>query len=661
MEKPDALYRQFEVKEGIVFLIDLAESIHEPLEGTGLRSQLCELLTCVNDLMAEMVMTYPSNGVSVQCYNCATTSKRAPKDLGLDKLFSLNDLNSSNMKLLNELLRRQEADSSTLESKYPPHRKDNLHTILLSVLREFQAKPHYNVRKLFWFTNTNTPYSHEAFKDTLRTVISDYADNHIQVTPVMLQKPVDLLLYERIFLNTNFLDFAITKGSVATQIKESVARLREVRRVLFACNLVLSDGPKVGGSLGCSVRGYTLYNHEQVRPFRKVYNQDVLRLVHNELEQVREDTGAAVNTVTRGFSLKGEYERVLYLTPETLDHMRNYCFDNDPNMSGDAHKDAASVGDNGLDNADVEVDNGDAAGEDAGAASFARPPYLKLLCFRPLQRFQPHFGLKAPAFVTANTSAAEGYSELLATLGALYRACVKQQKYGVLFGCIKRNSNPRLYALYPTRCEHLRLGIGRELPQGFLLTDLPWIGEVRSLPEHAEGWYNAESVPLELRELYKKTISRFRVDSYDPSTHPNPLLNYFYKVVKQEALQIEVGAQGGYEEDWLAQEVMQVRRAIERDVDAQEIIGLINEIVNKIGNDDVAKRGVTGDATKRQRRSLSKEDALLHWRQDSWTQVTVPQLKEFIANNGLSAAGRKADMVHTIVDYLKHENAGKSA
>ena len=58
-------YKQYEVKEGIVFLIELSESIFRPLKEISNRSQLQEILLCVNTLISEMVVTFPKNGVGI--------------------------------------------------------------------------------------------------------------------------------------------------------------------------------------------------------------------------------------------------------------------------------------------------------------------------------------------------------------------------------------------------------------------------------------------------------------------------------------------------------------------------------------------------------------------------------------------------------------------
>lgn len=52
---------------------------------------------------------------------------------------------------------------------------------------------------------------------------------------------------------------------LSSQIRQSILDIKYVRRVQFTCNLILSDNGNLGGSVGCTVKGYSLYSHEKSR------------------------------------------------------------------------------------------------------------------------------------------------------------------------------------------------------------------------------------------------------------------------------------------------------------------------------------------------------------------------------------------------------------
>lgn len=702
MEEPDTS-RQFEIKEGIAFLIDLSELLFVPVNELDHRSQLLEILQCINDLMSDMVITFPSNGIGIYFYNARETGKKFPKNSGITKAFSLNDLNSSNIKLLTNIVRDELDGFKPLQDRYPDAEKqlDNLHTVLETLLKEFQAKPQYNRKRLFWLTNSDKPYINPNLKDGLRTVMSDFEANRILVSPVFLEtyprdgdQKFDLLLYENIFLNTNFLARAqknqeegspLLNTTVSSQIRLSILRLKEVRRIQFSCDLVLSDGPGIGGKFGCSVKGYTLFNHESIRQFRQVYTGgEGLKLVHHDTSYLRSDTKESLDLdkesqptqTLKGISVKfandkegvAENEKLLLFKQDVVEYMRGYSFDHTP---GEQSEDEQDGNDNDDDDNSEDDDE-----SDRKPVPFSNPPYLKLLCFRDISKFQHLFNIKPPVFITADssdgmnsTSKEGGYSNSFNTFRLLYQLCLRLQRYAVLFGCVKRNSSPSLYALYPTNTEGSSTEIkDKQFPDGFLLITLPWLSEIRSLPDymltehHRYFLPETESVvPPELASLCLKLMGLCKVDdSYDPSVHPNPVLNYFYKTIKQEALQIDIKDEDTSLEqnDWTVSRLLSIRNLLQENVDTRQILQFINVYLNKIGNAEVAKRtneDNNSGALKRAKAAPLTEAAIVAlWQTNSWSKVTVAQLKEFMGKYPeIPLATRKADMVANITSFLE--------
>ncbi|WPK24753.1 hypothetical protein PUMCH_002042 [Australozyma saopauloensis] len=711
----DQNYKQYEVKEGIVFLIELTDSLFKPLATLDDHSQLQEILLCIDELMSDMIVSFYKNGVGIYFYNSEETGSKFPKKSGLTKIFSLNDLNSSNMKTLSNIVRDEADGFKPLTKRYRPRAEplDNLQTVLRMILREFQQKPQYNRTKLIWFTNNDKPYLNPEAKDSLRTIISDFEDNNIFIEPIFLdsyldeaqtkRKEFETSLFENIFLNTNFLNRVLRETRHAEEqnsgsdsfdainkIKTSIARLKEVRRIQISCDLILSDGPGIGGALGCSIKGYTLFDHEKIKASKNVYTEgEALKVVQIDSSSIRSDTQAEVEIerdndgkqkkidAVKGLALKytnkvdelkenESNERVLLLPENVLQDMKSYSFDHVPQFYQNA-KDLSQL----------EVSSEPGQLEEV---SFSKVPYLKLLCFRQLNSFQPFFNLKPALFVTADLddglgsgNREGGFANSRTTFTSLYQSCVKLKRFAMVFGCAKLNSTPTLYALYPTNTDGSNSGNAVELPDGFLLVSLPWLGEIRSLPEYVlteQSKYffedPARCAPLQLVEAFKKVIGLVGTSEYNPESHSNPVLQYFYKTIKQEALQMDIKDEDQTVEgnDWSSKELLQLKTLFTEDRALGELVLSINSMLDAIGAAEGSKRAAEDsdiqNGKKQKARPLNEADVITLWKNDTWGNVTVAQLREFIKRyDSIKSATKKADMIANISNFLESKQKTK--
>ena len=187
-------YKQFEIHEGIAFLIELTPEIFLPLKELDNKSQFMEILSSINDLIGELIITLPNTGIGIYFYNCQKTNKRFTKDCGLNRLFKLNDLNSFNMKILNDAINDDINGISLLKDKFPYIEEDQdgkLPAVLNTMLNEFHNNKNYNNKKLIWFTNNDRPFKSDKTKHNLWKIINDYDEFRINITPFFLDSYAD--------------------------------------------------------------------------------------------------------------------------------------------------------------------------------------------------------------------------------------------------------------------------------------------------------------------------------------------------------------------------------------------------------------------------------------------------------------------------------------
>jgi ATP-dependent DNA helicase 2 subunit 1 len=455
--------------------------------------------------------------------------------------------------------------------------------------------------------------------------------------------------------------------------------LKEVKRIQFACDLILSDGSGVGGNLGCSIKGYTLFSPEKVSRDFYLYTKDdnfkrvfvesnIINTLSGEVIKIRDSDNRKSITekkedmnIRKGYKLAGD--EVLFLSQQQFQFLTTYAFDHDPADSKTLNEEEES----NLDEYDGE--------ELREEVTFTKPPYLKLIGFRSIETFNPIYNSTAPVFVTpdlndgqGNTSTLGGYENSFKTFSSLYQSCVKLGKYAVVFGCLKKNAKPAVFVLYPTRIQNSSKNDSIDFPQGFLLISLPWLDDVRSLPNY---FINDETNKFELGEdlkltmgmvpYFKKLISQFFLGSYNPQDFPNPSLNYFYKIMKHELLQMELMDldKSLTKNDITSLKLLELNQHIK---DSDERVGLIRDINNRLEQleQTLPKRllpETTSGIAKKQKTSypeLDENAVLTAWKNDDWSHFTVPQLKGFQSKykDQIPSATKKQDIINNIKGYL---------
>lgn len=619
-EQPD---KQYEIREGIVFLIELTPS---------LKSHLVDILKSIGDLISQLIISCPHNGVGIYFYNCAKTNRKLGKQSGLNKLFRLNDINVSAMKVLNAIIDDTIDDFENFTSQFPIDDNPRLDLVLQAILGEFQRGKQYNVKKLVWITDNDCPKVEN--KESTRSFLSDYDQFKYQIIPIFMDtsKEFNIDVYKDLFLQTGYINnlirISLVKKEFSNQIRDSILRLKEIKRIQFACNLILSDG-EMGGRFGCSIKGYTLYDHETITRSRNMYiSESGPKIVKTSTKYSSgdlQDDQIDSAKIRRGYELNNN--TIIHFDEEQLKFMKNYAFHH-----GGTEEIEDSLG-------GVESDD----------HPYTKTPYLKLVGFRRMGNFENYFNCKNSIFVSADiqngrtTSSLDyGYTNSFTTFASLYQSCLKLNKYMIVFGCIKRNSSPYLYSLVPNH-----------QPQGFLLIKKPWLNEIRCLPEYVmTEEYLKKQNDESLSEKFIKIINQYYLSSFKPSDWPNPTLNYWYKILKYELLQNSISPQ-----DKLLQnndDMLKKRNFLNNDIQNVKEFNFIKSQLNKIGNTYTVKQNNAMPPNKKPRLELTEDVVLTAWNKNEWNYFTVAQLKEFINKypNQIKKGSTKQELIDNISDFL---------
>lgn len=490
----------YEVHEGIIFVIELTETIFIPNPQTG-KSNLQEIFEALQESMSHSIITLPNTGYGCYLFNSRTTTKGCKA--GIERLFPLTDLNYENMRIIQNILEEnmESKDDSRpfipLEEKFAVfsgERDENpLYEALVTLQDEFLIKKdfqkQYNNKKVFLFTDNDKPIIENSVqeKNVLRRLFSDLDDAYINIVPFFLSsewKPFNDQLYSELVLISkegednegSIFDGPNTKPINAASIKERVQRRKEIKRIQFQCPLIFNDDLTIG------LKGYSIYSHESVTKAKFIYEtEDYRKNVYSRRRFINESTGAEFEKTVKlyKFGTGGEF---IQLSDEQISIINKY----------DAKHDS----------------------------------FLRVLGFKnELVGLKFHYNTSKIPLIIPDEETYEGSTR---TLSALFQSLHKLKKVAILFGKLRKGSQPSVFALEPT---------DQPFPQGFFLIRLPFLDDIRKFPEGFD-YYNEPSQEMKL--VTRQLLRRLKLkNGYEPKDFKNPSLQLHYKVLHDFLLQIE--------------------------------------------------------------------------------------------------------------------------
>ncbi|KAK7958465.1 ATP-dependent DNA helicase II subunit 1 [Apiospora saccharicola] len=258
----------------------------------------------------------------------------------------------------------------------------------------------------------------------------------------------------------------------------------------------------------------------------------------------------------------------------------------------------------------------------------------------------------------------EGYVGSTRVFSALWQKLVKSKKVGIAWHIARKNANPQLVAIIPSRSQSDEKSGTPYLPAGLWLYPIPFADDVRAGPEP-----QIVRTTNELTDKMNKITGQLQMPRglYEPHRYPNPALQWHYKILQALALEEEVPDKpddatmpknkaiskraGGYLQEWadVADEALakhQEQKAIKRELDAED--------------DDEPrpkKRTKTAAASKKtdDDGSSAMTDAALKKLVNSGdiTKMKVTELKEVLTARSLETKGRKADLVERLEQWVE--------
>lgn len=396
-------YRKFDIHEGILFCIELSETMFKESSDLDYKSPLLEILESLDELMSQLVITRPGTAIGCYFYYC----NREDAKEGIYELFPLRDINATFMKKLNDLLEDLSSGRISLYDYFMFQQTGSEKQVRLSVLftfmldtflEEIPGQKQLSNKRVFLFTDIDKPQEAQDIDERarLRRLTIDLFDNKVNFATFFIgyaDKPFDNEFYSDILqlgshtnentgLDSEF-DGPSTKPIDAKYIKSRILRKKEVKRIMFQCPLILDE--KTNFIVG--VKGYTMYTHEKagVR-YKLVYE-------HEDIRQEAYSKRKFLNPIT-GEDVTGKTVKV-------------YPY------------------------GDLDINLSDSQDQIVMEAYTQKDAFLKIIGFRSSSKSIHYFNnIDKSSFIVPDEAKYEGSIRTLASLLKILRKKIKLQYYG---------------------------------------------------------------------------------------------------------------------------------------------------------------------------------------------------------------------------------------
>lgn len=281
---------------------------------------------------------------------------------------------------------------------------------------------------------------------------------------------------------------------------------------------------------------------------------------------------------------------------------------------------------------------------------------LRIIGFKPQSRIPMWASVKKSTFIYPSE---ESYVGSTRVFSALWQKLLKSKKVGIAWFISRVNANPVMVAIIPSGNLTEDGSETPYLPAGLWLHPLPFADDIRDV-EIAPRSKTSDDLTDKMRKIVQNL--HLPKGLYNPLKYPNPSLQWHYKILQALALEDEVPKNpedltipkyrqidkrvGGYMGDWkealsnMAEETMQ-SRAVKRDAEMD-----VDDEPSAKRSKPAGKKAATGG-------HLSNAQLKTQFEKGSLGGLKVAELKEILVSKGLSATGKKAELLEKLEQWIE--------
>lgn len=282
-------------------------------------------------------------------------------------------------------------------------------------------------------------------------------------------------------------------------------------------------------------------------------------------------------------------------------------------------------------------------------------PIIRIVGFKPRSLLPLWASVKKSTFIFPSE---EGFVGSTRVFAALWQKLLKDDKMGIAWCLVRANAQPILAAIVPSRERSDDDSGTPYVPAGLWICPLPFADDMREI----KCTDAIEQCSDELKDKMRIIVQQLQLPKamYNPSKYPNPSLQWHYRILQALALEDEVPETpddatkpkfkalskraGGYLQEWQA--------LLGDNSDRVSSTNALKREIEEDASGGPAKKSKTG-AGKSDPTNLSMAQLRLSVDSGGVNKFTVAQLKEVLRAKGLNDAGRKAELISRVEQWVE--------
>ncbi|KAI0409570.1 hypothetical protein F4802DRAFT_604271 [Xylaria palmicola] len=620
-------------KDALIFAIEVSESmLQAPPKSEDKKANRdaasLTALKCAYQVMQQRIISSPKDMIAIVLFG---TQKTTVPDARLQDshCYLLTDLEvpaADDVKALRALVEEGEGlDEILAPSKQPP----DMVMLLRLVLHLFQTRaPNFGSRRLFIITDNDDPCAGMKKNPSWDPAVGakDIHDHGctIELFPIArgdskfdTSKFYDDIIYRDPVLDETNPGHVMPSGSgngldLLHSLVSNINSRQTPKRAYFS-NMPFQIGP----GLTISVKGYNIIQKQA--PARSCYiwlEGEQPQVAVGETARLAEDSARTVENyeVKKAYKFGSEY---VYFTDEEQKSIKQF----------------------------------------GGAC-------IRIIGFKDRSLLKFWASVKKSIYIFPSE---EGYVGSTRVFTALWQKLLKSRKVGVAWHIARRNGNPQLVAIIPSRPSSDEKSGTPYMAAGLWLYPIPFIDDVRDGPEAGHVIRTTDA----LTDRMNKIVQQLQLPggTYNPSKYPNPALQWHYKILQALALEDVVPDQpedatvpkyraihkrcGGYIQEW-----SQVADDVLEQIQEQKTLKRELEGDDEEDEPRPAKKSRVAAAKERSASEDGFSNTELRKRYDAGTltKLTVAELRSAMSGRGLDTKGLKKDLIERLEQWVEENN-----
>ncbi|MCJ1246897.1 ATP-dependent DNA helicase II subunit 1 [Trapelia coarctata] len=636
-EVDDTAYKS--AKDAVLFAIDISPSMLTPPPRADSKkadtdSPASAALKCAYTLMQQRIISNPNDMMGILLYGTEQSKFRdedsSHSGRAYPHCYLLADLDipaAEDVKALKTLVEDEEEFNELLQ---PSAETISMANVLFCANQIFTTKAsNFASRRLFVVTDNDNPHeANKAFRSAAAVRAKDLYDLGVIIELFPISKPGAGFdrskFYDDIIYNASPTDpeapAPISGAAKPSSTGDGITLLNSLlssinskavaKRALFS-NLPLELGP----GFKISVKGYIIFKRQE--PKRSCYvwlSGEKVQIATGTSTQHADDSARVVEKgeIRKAYKFGGEQ---ITFSPDEIASLRHF---------GD--------------------------------------PGIRIIGFKPMSMLPIFANLRPSTFIYPSE---EDYVGSTRVFAALHRKLLKDQKMGLVWFIARKNAAPVIAALVPGD-EKLSDEGDQLIPAGLWLIPLPYADDIRQNPETT-----LIRAPEELIDMTRIIIQRLQLPNaeFKPEKYPNPALQWHYRILQALALEEDLPEKpedktlpryrqidkrvGEYVKDWGRELEAQSQAYLEE-----------NRSTTALAKRPASSAKDGGEPSKRAKTTndsgvIRDEEMKGYFEKNTIGKLTVPLLRGWMQEKGLSTAGKKSDFVERVEGWFEKKKKKK--